>query len=269
MKDKIRVPDIEDIPAWYEIGIKDASTILIRIHKQAMGLLDLMKKDPPIKKYFQQNFPKFPEFIAPSEKSPWGFGEILVPGISREADWFVYECTLPILRRKNGERLENRNDFAIRATLAMLFQVLWLFEGVTNSDRLQLIVVENIRVDAELYGAALSATLTPTSAKWLSKLGDKEVLLPDIEKVMFSADQYMWEMDRDLRFHRYDFRVRYAPSKWIHLTVPGDACGLDPDFRSDDPNAGYLLGPHNTDSSIQQLTLIVGLAKLHELIRKG
>lgn len=65
----------------------------------------------------------------------------------------------------------------------------------------------------------------------------------------------------------FDFRARVYSSNNHHIAFdcPGDACGVygGPD---DDPgdNKGYPLSSHNVDSAIQQLTLLAGLAALHD-----
>jgi len=64
----------------------------------------------------------------------------------------------------------------------------------------------------------------------------------------------------------FGFRAMvYSDHKHISFDCPGDACGVygSPD---DDPgdNHGYQLSCHNVDSAAQQLTLLAGLAALHD-----
>ena len=81
---------------------------------------------------------------------------------------------------------------------------------------------------------------------------------------MRTAHSFIW--DGASRSERYGARIGHP--KWIYLDVPGDACDLSPDNNShNDMDQGYTLVPHNVDSGLQQLTFIVGLAKMHDLIR--
>jgi|SRR3989344_5624922 len=48
----------------------------------------------------------------------------------------------------------------------------------------------------------------------------------------------------------------------IHLSCPGDACGIDPNLFYDDKEIGYRFSHHNIDNPAEQITLIAGLAKL-------
>ncbi len=263
----MRHPANEFIPVWYELGFKGSDTILIRIHRAVIGGLKIIKKDLPYIKDFAEAFSSqtFPEFIEPSETEAWGFGKVLVPSESGNPDWIVYECKLPVF--KNDEWLPN--DYAIRSTLSVLFLFLQIFEGETDSALPQLIVISNLRVDNGIYGGAICAELAPTVAEWLSKK-DENFILTEVEECMVLADKYMFRYEgREL--YRSDFRVNCQKPKWVHLNVPGNSCGLDPDYyrTRDNDLSGYKLTPHNTDSSLHQLTLLVGLAKLHELVRKG
>jgi hypothetical protein len=81
---------------------------------------------------------------------------------------------------------------------------------------------------------------------------------------MKKADNHMWPSDT--RYGR--FGALFRKPKWLNLDVPGDACGLDPGgYHDESLGHGYTLHPHNVDSSLQQLTFLAGLEKLHDLVR--
>ncbi len=263
-------PARQTLPAWYEIGVKDAKTLVIRIHIVAMEYLKTYSfAQAPVVKDFLEVY-KLKPFIESSDEC-WGFGGILIRTESQDPAWLVYECSLPVLREEKESDLEmqdERSDVCtLRSTLSVLFQVLWLFDGDTKSSLPQLMVIEYLRVEADIYGGAIGVTLTPSVAKWLSKIPDDNLLL-EVQEAMMQADAHMW---RDKRFPQsaHYFRAWCRQPKWINISVPGNACGLDPsDYYSDSLDHGYKLSPHNTDSSLQQLTLLIGLAKLHDLVRK-
>ncbi len=254
-----RCPEREIIPAWYELSVKDEKTLLIRIHVAAMDRLEKIKKNLPIvTDYEKLSTDSFTEFKIGKS---WGFGEVLISCKSDHKDWLAYECILPVLRS------DKTNILGLRSTLAMLFTTLWLFEESTDCKRPQLMVVDNFVVGGYLWGGALNVTLTPTVIAYLSKIPNN-FCLTDVEKAMIRADAHMWPERKSSSYFHY-FQALCRQPKWINFTVPGNACGLDPDGYYDTSlDRGYSLGPHNTDTSLQQLTLLVGLAKLQDLIRK-
>jgi hypothetical protein len=54
-----------------------------------------------------------------------------------------------------------------------------------------------------------------------------------------------------------DLRVTWGEWGPEHITVPGNACGLDIDRGFGSPPGGRLLAPHNIDTANQKLLLLV------------
>ncbi len=56
----------------------------------------------------------------------------------------------------------------------------------------------------------------------------------------------------------------------LHITIPGNVCGMDPDINgiaiAREKSLGYELLPNNVDNVAQQLALLVGLARLSDLV---
>ena len=52
----------------------------------------------------------------------------------------------------------------------------------------------------------------------------------------------------------------------LHLTTAGNACGLDPGW-GENTSEPYSIEPHNIDSPVQQLSLVVGMASISDTIR--
>ena len=88
--------------------------------------------------------------------------------------------------------------------------------------------------------------------------------------LMYLAAKHMFRSSPDnFSGRKKEYCVSFRVPKWIHFTIPGNACGLDPEhYSSENPNEGYELQPHNVDSSFQQLCFLMGLAKLHELAER-
>ncbi len=264
---KTRVPWRESIPAWYEIGIHEKTTLIISIHPKALTLFDILKPDSPIVAHFKKKF-ELPDFIMPPVER-WGFGEVM-QRVADERGWTTYHCPLPVYKKlRQKENSDWSTAAAVRSTLCVLFGLLSFCPDEDTDYRVQqLIIVDNFLVENGLNGGSLTAILTPAMTPFLSNPDADS--LKSIQKAMQTADEYMWQDRKRSELFTRDFRVFcYEPTR-IHFSVSGDACGLDPasnDGAYRDENRGYRLVPHNVDSGMQQLSLLMGLARLAELGR--
>ncbi|MEK7180553.1 MAG: hypothetical protein AAB706_03680 [Patescibacteria group bacterium] len=260
----MRNPKNELIPAWYELSRNKKSSFIVKVHREAFAHINTLKMDQsPIVQDYLKRF-KFLKFVSPNEGT-WGFNEVIQTIPSKFPEWISWECSLPVL--KSGEVVSiSDGKFALSTTLSVLFTALWLFEGNTKWGKPQLMVVEHVSVEKDLWGGSLSVTLTPAMCSWLSKQPHNSEITVVVE-TMKAADKYMWPQKASLCF-MLDFRAWYREPKWINLSVPGNACGLDPDDYYDKSPRGYTLVPHNTDTILQQLTFFAGLARLHDLARQ-
>jgi hypothetical protein len=254
------------IPAWYELSLKGDSILLLKVHRTAFIEMQKMKWDEaPGVEHLKKTF-NLPSFTPPNE-GPCGFMDVFKLGKSENKEWIVWECPLPKLKVKVGEDDSRSNVMAIRATLYMFSTALWLFQGNTGWPKSQLIVVEGVCLpsDDRMGSGALSATLMPPVMPWLAKHKD-HTQIEAVVDAMKKADNHMWPSDT--RYGR--FEVLFRKPKWLNLDVPGNACSLDPGgYHDESLEHGYTLHPHNVDSSLQQLTFLAGLAKLHDLVRAG
>lgn len=262
---KIRMPRKDLIPAWYEIRIYEKTTLVINIHPKALSLLDILKSDSPIVKHYEKEF-DLPNFIMPTAER-WGFGEV-IQRVSDERGWTSYHCPLPVYKKiGEKERTGKGTATAVRTTLSILFSLLdFCPEEDTEYRVSQLVIIDGFLVQNDLHGGSLSATITPAMTPFLSSPSVES--LKSIQDSMRTADEYMWQEKKRKKLFASDFRVHYQEPTKIHLTVPGDACALDPAFGDyDGASYGYRLVPHNVDSGMQQLSLLMGLARLNELGR--
>ncbi len=77
----------------------------------------------------------------------------------------------------------------------------------------------------------------------------------------------MWDSDS---FSRHSFQADLKNGGGLCMSCPGDACGIHPsDWYDVGKESGYRFSCHNTDNYMQQLTLLSGLACLHDLARKA
>lgn len=255
---------IETVPAWYELSLKGPRTLIIRVHKKGFPDLEGRTWDTIwISEELQKEI-GFTPFGNPTDDA-WGFEKCLKRVDVGNPDWLCYEAEFPIYKDANGTYLTDaRARRSLRCTLYILFMALSLSERETGCAIPQLMTIENIGIREEMYGGTLNAIVTPTLASWLSQQPDHWHLEP-VLAAMKDAYHAMWASKPDY----FQFGAICRQPKWINLSVPGNACGLDPsDYYDKSPDTGYKLSPHNTDSGLQQLTLLAGLAKLCDLARE-
>lgn len=106
---------------------------------------------------------------------------------------------------------------------------------------------------------------------WLDGCGYARMYDPD----MSSMERWKFEkMGKEPKLgpkarHLYDLRnirVTWGPWGPEHLTVPGDACGLDISDGIGRPPGGMILQPHNVDNRDQVLLLLVVFTHIAELL---
>ena len=72
---------------------------------------------------------------------------------------------------------------------------------------------------------------------------------------------------------QHDFRAGvFSEFGWLNTDCPGNACGLNPSLDAEydmkKPCHGYKFSCHNVDTAAQQLTLLAGVAALHDKARQ-
>lgn len=275
---QIRLPTREPIPRWYELGVVNVRTLEIRVHNQAMDFLQSCNlANIPLVQGLRQRF-SLREFI-PLPNSSWGFGQMMLWGpeaalelVKVKGEWTILRCRLPAFARgEDGDsRDSHRKFFQLRATLMVLFNALEVFgfDHDTGYSLPQLLVVCGFSLGYGPADGSLSATLTPEMMKYLSVHADNQEVSKTLCRAMKSATDHMFpDLRSCTRLGHYRAEIR-SP-KWLYLQVPGDACDLGPDSVYEFQRAdGYRLVSHNVDSSPQQLGLLMGLAKLHDLANK-
>lgn len=258
----------ENIPAWYEIGVRNKTDIVVRTHRKIVPVLEqkMVGRAPLIESLRKEL--KLPEFIGPTEKQ-WGFGQI----IAREEDgpdWVSMKCSLPVIERKrDSQRVEDwgwDEAYVVSASLETLFRALdWMENEVETSYALpQLLTIAEFNTREGTNGGQLSVKIGKAMGPWLERQPDNS----EGEKMvvaMMDVDSHMFPFRSS---PRYRFSVRFHHSRNMVFKCPGNACGLYPEGSSDPNETGFMLYPHNTDNPHQQLMLLAGVAAMHELARK-
>jgi hypothetical protein len=259
----------KDVPAWYELSYLKPGTLGIEIHQKVIDFFAAEKYLKTPRGLSKHAFP-FPPLIEQPSNLVFDFGNPFLLGQSKRSGWLNYELSLPILRGEDGYCRQDFNPITgVRATLECLFLILSLFKGETGSPKRQLLVVEGLRNETNLHGGSLWVYLTPSTCLYLRQFPSHSCV-PEIDEAMSQTYQYLWPEEEINIFNRCSTRCQ--ESHFLHLSVPGNACGLDPDYHSGLGNyraRGYSLSPHNVDSYLQQFSLLMGLAKLHDLVRQA
>jgi hypothetical protein len=123
-----------------------------------------------------------------------------------------------------------------------------------------------------LSGAPIDGVVAPLLRKWLIREHWHRTQFPEVYEVM----RKVWNAMSDFKVRKprggrpgYDFTARLGDGGNFVFTSLGNACDIGTyEWWQNGPDSGHDIGCHNVDTPIQQLTLIAGLAALHDLARK-
>lgn len=253
-----------DLPAVYKIKPhNEGSALLVSAHSDFLYYLEEVTKDSK-KPYFNMISS---ELGVSSLKGftdlnlPWGFGDVFLPFSEENPDWYSWCCHLP-----NATPLFWYEAASLSASLGLFTYLARAYTDIsrTNSTLPQTFLVD---LQTEREKRDIWIDLTKDAVRWLAQQEETEAQ-PQIVGSMKKAYETM--MGREARRDEF-VRARIRKPYWLNLQVPGDRVGLDPGGYSaslDDTGKpilmGYRLLPHNVDNSLQQLTLLVGVASLGE-----
>ena len=237
-------PEYEVLPAWYELSVKDETTLSVSVHQRIVDFLEevFSRKKIPIVEALKELF-GLGEFISPKE-GDWGFAGTLRKTKPINPGWSTWEYFLPVLRHKNGRRGNRQIMTALRASLQVLFSALSIFEEDTGWKKPQLIVIQNLNTSHKMDHSTIWAIITPPMHQWICSLGQDAQKLAETEDFMRKVDRHIW-YERKSFATKYGFRVRKVHDHKIYLSVPGDACEISCNGSCPKENSGYNLYPHN------------------------
>lgn len=243
----------KNIPMWYGLRVEGVD-LFIDIHKQAFDfLVGFIKGNSPIIPYLQKNL-QIPSFILPTQKF-WGFGRVLRRVESKNEKEVSLQCKIP-RSKKLWERA-----YSVSASLQVLFSVLDIFhyENKTDSKFFQLVAIDAMVTERKDWGGAINISVSPALCRWLNRQEDG-LHSAEIAEVMRVVHERMMGK-KFSKFFR--FTAWFRQPCWVNLECPGNACGLDPEgYENSYMDEGYSLYPHNTDSPVQQLALLAGIADI-------
>jgi hypothetical protein len=288
-------PKRDIIPCWYELGWKeDVPALVLRVHKDFIANPPVeVKTDSPAVVYYQERL-GFSSFVADFTKN-FGFDDALInqgekndfveflialPQTKWKTDQPCEECTgSGVDQFRDGEKcywckgdgkkreISYSAVEAISASLNIAFTTLSLYEEEVSSRLPQLMTIM-LATERGMNGASLGGNFTPSFSYWLkASEEDQRVCLLVIEAMKKAYDR-MWGIEG---YDSYDFRADLKSGGGLCTSCPGDACGIHPSSWSSvgQDDTGYEFSCHNTDTFLQQITLLSGLACLHDLARKA
>jgi hypothetical protein len=244
-----------DFPAFYTLNF-DVSKFELEISIRPdcfKEIVEIVKPDTPLLSWYTDT-----PFTLPG-KHNWAYDKILKwKGLK---PWPTWTCKLlPIHTKKDWNPIGEKTSWSISQSFSILTSLLFPdkdWQSDTTSSTPQLLTLDVIIARNEMHGGSLSATISTCLQNWII---NNPNVGKQIEEVMFKTFTYLW---KDYNPHPYEFRYSEMVPGRFHLTVPGNACGLDPSNVGDDRNKPYSLEPHNVDTRLQQLTFLSALAWLY------
>lgn len=246
------------VPRWYTFAVEPHGHMKVRMHPAAWANVVANATQASNVIFDRADQARFTlgDYVPP-QAGRWGIGQCLTTTISDLVD-VSWHCPRFIDRNGDGDWPAL---YSLARSLEALFFALKVSPDSITSAQPQLAVVDGWIVQAEIYGGALSVSIGPDFVSRLMTFSSADFDL--VTKQMMNVYYEMWPAMRRL-YRPIDFRVQMH-ERGLHLSCPGNACGLDPDWGDVDQGQGYRLHPHNTDSPVQQLTLLAGIAALCEL----
>ena len=252
----------EDLPRWYGLSWRaDPPSLILSLHHLALlGLTNLYKKEDEEIQSFLKEF-QFNEFDW-SFKKGFGFdGAFRLVGC--EYGFKIFKAELPEVFQKKHIYVHTP-AYAISASLNLALRSLSYFQESTEAKDLQLFTV-NLCTASEAHGGEFSGMYSVSLAKWLS---DRRGYINEMGTAMHQAHTHMLKDN----YADYDFCASVGKDGWLNVSCPVASFHPSADFRPGGPfqerTTGYKFSSHNIDSPAKQLTLLAGLAALHDKVDK-
>lgn len=285
----------EDIPCWYELSWDAEHVgIIFRLHQEFIEQVEPIPENSPIVENFREGFKSFDAFNTGLDND-FGFdGKFLYLG--EKGDFIEFFVKIPAVKfsinktceRCNGNKIDPalrdycyacdglglerkfywNEAYKISATFTILFLFISFPEKETSSPLPQLMTVETITRPG-LHGGSLGGVYSVPLVNWLATIPENYGITA-MDKAMTQAWDRMCIVG-GLDEHRIYTRIANDRG-WLNVNIPGNACGLNPAWGAEGDmkeGRGYKFDCHNTDSPMQQLTLLAGLAALHDLARQA
>lgn len=277
------------LPCWYELSW-DASipAILLNIHDNYIAETGSIPADHPSVEHLVEEF-QFTSFSG-DFGSNFGFNAAFLKLPARNG-FARFRIEIPQVRKETGKRcpycqgtakdhllagqacfecrgtgMEHVIDYstadAISATFTVLTMKAGYYQGKTSAPFPQLLTVSTSTWKGTA-GGSLHGMFGIPLCQFLRSVGER-IRIPEVERAMQIAHRRMLG---STGYDTGDYLAKVERRGWLNVSCPGEACGLHPAHEPRD-GRGYEFTSHNVDSPAQQLTLLAGLAALHDRARR-
>lgn len=256
---KLKTLTQENIPCWYELSFSKEPAIILRIYQNYIrGLKRLACRidELPLLKLFNAK-----EKFKYDFNKDFGFGGVLK--LKRKTDLFSeFVVEIPKIA-KNPELIH-----LVVLTFSAIFNLLKFQPEHSDNKMMQLMEIHTFVEDNKVFNArAMSGSFSPVFVRWLERfeIGHN---FPKVTEAMISVYDLFYKTEK---YEKHQFRASIGEIRkgYLILGCPGtNCCQINP-CGSWDENEGYDFGYHNIDYSHQQMTLLAGLAALHDEARKA
>ncbi|MCX6721743.1 MAG: hypothetical protein NTY04_00925, partial [Candidatus Staskawiczbacteria bacterium] len=267
-----------------------------KVHKDFVRNSAVMPETSHMVKHFMEDF-SFSSFNGDLKAGDFGFDGAFKRGFP-QGDFHIFRVFIPLVEKQsdkkcsrcngNGEdecregekclmchgtgkehNLDWKTAYAISASFTAFFLAASLRtekKDKTSCSLPQLITVETLTIQDQ-HGGSLGGVYSIPLVKFLSSF-EPHTEIGEMTSVMWAAWKIMFP--RADKYERHSFRANVDyENGWLNVSCYGDACGLNPsDGSGCRKGEGYKFSCHNTDSPMQQLALIAGLAALCDRARR-
>lgn len=290
MKDRIIL--LEEVPCWFELSWQEEKpSLLLKIHSL---LIPTLIFHPQVIESYQNEF-SFQSFAQLASGTTFGFDNAFQQ-CGNENGFLILKADLPRIRVEGTKKclmcagagkdkylpeqicLACRGDgkepkfsweraYALSATLSVLLAQLKYphYELDTPVSFPQLLTVSTV-TKAGMQGGSLYGTYSKALCEWFRMLNPHGGI-PEMNQAMRRAYSHLLRKQPHLD---REFQTDLANGNgWLNVRCPGNACSLSPYMSSDvESGRGYEFSSNNVDGPAQQLTLLAGLAALHDKARR-
>src|SRR3989344_4476879 len=281
----------ESLPRWYGLSWRSKEVALaLSIHEEFLREETRRRiADPETIKAVKQEF-GFATFD-PSFETGFGFDDALLFE-KKEGDFLVFTTRFPKIRKQLSSRCktckgtkrdpllhgracfdcrgtgkehiyDHKPGYALSASLNLFFDAARFVDEKTSAKLPQLLTLHLVTI-RDMHGAELGGEYGIELVNWLCRQPIHQNIA-----VMSDAMRRAPGKPAGNDLHREPFQFRASVESvdgWLNVNCPGDRCGLNPGYRGISPGRGYELASYNGDVPHQQLTLLVGLAALHDQV---
>lgn len=116
-----------------------------------------------------------------------------------------------------------------------------------------------------LHGGSLCGEFGIGITNWSKSEGIRNKTFTNVEDIAFEVSQLIWRHAN----YRTQFDIYTGTNGGFYATIPGDACGINPENSYDlkDDNVGHFFDCHNVDSARQQLLLLIVIAIICDIYK--